>query len=63
MESYNRDPESLEFPFDLGIPDWVFWGIVIPWCICIVLSLIYCIFIFAEDDLNPEDPTSEMEGG
>ena len=61
MESFNRDPESLTYPFGLGIPDWVFWGIVTPWAVCIVLSVIFCLFIFKEEDLG-EDHIGEQTG-
>jgi tellurite resistance protein TehA-like permease len=54
LESFNRDPASITYPFDLGIPDWVLWGIVTPWAICIVLSLIFCLFIYTDEDLGVE---------
>ena len=52
LESFNRDPESLTYPLDLGIPDWVFYGILMPWVICVVLSFWYGLFMFTEDDLS-----------
>ena len=52
MESWNRPGESLTFPLSLGIPDWVFYGVVIPWLICIGLTLIFCLCIYSEDDLS-----------
>ena len=36
LNGYGRPPESLSFI--LGFPDWVFWGILLPWGVCLVLS-------------------------
>ena len=52
LESFNRDPESVTYPLGLGIPDWIFYGVAVPWVICIVLSFWYGLFMFAEDDLS-----------
>ena len=52
LEALNRDAESLTYPFGLGIPDWVFYGVAVPWGICIILSFVYGLFIFTEDDLS-----------
>lgn len=47
---YNRDPKTLTFV--LGIPDWVFYGIVIPWSVCTLLSFWVANFLIADDDLG-----------
>jgi len=52
LKSFDRDPKSLTYPLDLGVPDWAFYGIVLPWVICTVLSFWYGLFFFAEDDLS-----------
>lgn len=59
LESFNRDPETLTIPFGLGFPDWVFWGIVVPWVVCVVLSIYFCQFIFTEDELGHPDEEHE----
>ena len=52
LESFNRAPDSVTYPLGLGIPDWVFYGVAVPWLICIVASFWYGLFFFAEDDLS-----------
>ena len=47
-----RDPTSLSMPLGLGIPDWVFYGIVIPWLLCILLTFGFLLFLYREDDLG-----------
>ncbi|MBI1900747.1 MAG: DUF997 family protein [Planctomycetia bacterium] len=50
---YGRDPKSLKFV--LGFPDWVFWGIIVPWAVCIVFSL-YFGARFVRDEKLEEEP-------
>jgi hypothetical protein len=43
----------------LGMPDWVFWAIVLPWALCFVFSIWFCFRYMADDDLGEdryEDP-------
>ena len=53
LESFNRIPESLTTPLGLGIPDWVFYGIFLPSVVAIVMTIIFCLFIYMEQDLEP----------
>ncbi len=59
LESFNRDPQSVSYPLGLGIPDWVFYGVVLPWGVCVVISVWYCLVMFVEDDLS--DSAGETE--
>ncbi len=61
LESFNRDPDSVSYPLGLGIPDWVFYGVALPWVVCIAVTCWYALAFFAEDDLS--DGTAEAEGG
>lgn len=57
FERFDRDPDSLTTPLGLGIPDWIFYGVVLPWLACIGLTFWFCLKYFSEDDLeNGESP-------
>ncbi len=55
LESFNRLPASLTTPLGLGIPDWVFYGIFCPSAVAIIITIIFCLFIYLEQDLEPTD--------
>ena len=55
LAPFNRQVESLRTPLGLGVPDWVFFGIVLPWLGCIGLTLWFCFRCFREDDLGSAD--------
>ena len=60
MSGFDRSPDSLQTPFGLGIPDWVVWGLLLPWGICLLLGGWFC-FGFLRDDpqgLEPDSPVS-----
>lgn len=61
LESFNRDPSSLTFPLGLGIPDWVFYAIVLPWFLCIVITWVFCVFYMKDDDLGVECTGSDSD--
>jgi hypothetical protein len=38
----------------LGMPDWIFYCIVLPWGCCLLLSFWFCFFYMADDDLGQD---------
>ena len=70
LNGYGRSVESLTFV--LWFPDWVFWGIVVPWGICILASTVFAFRIMgneslgeeSDDDLtHPPDDNDEVRHG
>ncbi len=50
MFGYGRTAESLSFV--LGVPDWVFWGIVTPWVVCLALSWWFSSWLVEDETLE-----------
>ena len=40
-----------------GIPNWVVWGIFVPWVACLVTNIWYSL-IYIRDDDEPQEPPS-----
>jgi hypothetical protein len=53
VNGYRRPAASLRFV--LGFPDWVFWGVVVPWAACILLGVWYPYFFMKDEDLGPAE--------
>jgi hypothetical protein len=58
---YGYGARDRELTFTLGFPTWVFWGVVLPWGVCTVLSAAFTLFVIQDDPLgaeaeNPEEP-------
>ena len=53
-----------ELTFTLGFPSWVFWGIVLPWVLCAVVSFLISRFVIADADLgiDPDEAMKEIIG-
>jgi hypothetical protein len=49
---YGRSIESLSFV--LWFPDWVFWGIVVPWLACALISVVFAFRIMGDEPLGDE---------
>lgn len=49
---YNRPVAELTFVY--GFPDWVFWGIVVPWCACTLISCLFSAFLFRDGHLGED---------
>jgi hypothetical protein len=69
---YERPIESLKFV--LWFPDWVFWGIVVPWGACTAVSIYFAWFVIedgplasaddaASEDSPPDDRVAGREAG
>lgn len=44
----------------LGMPSWFFWGVVVPWGVCFVITAWYAGFVIEDDDLG-RDHAAELE--
>ncbi|HQZ63816.1 MAG TPA: DUF997 family protein [Planctomycetaceae bacterium] len=49
---YNRPVEDLKLVY--GFPDWFFWGIVVPWCACTVISCLFSALLFRDGPLGED---------
>ena len=60
---YGRALEDLRFV--LGFPDWVFWGILIPWGSCFLVSYLFSHVFMVDGDLgeNRSDSTTDQQRG
>jgi hypothetical protein len=38
---YGRDPATLTYV--LGFPDWIFWGVIVPWVASTVLATLFSL--------------------
>jgi hypothetical protein len=52
---YDRDPKTLTFV--LGFPDWVFWGIIVPWAGSTIVAAIFAMGYMQDGPLEPEEPS------
>jgi len=57
LNGYGNTPEKMEFT--LGFPTWIFWGVVLPWLICVVVSLLVANFLMTDADLGLEPGEEE----
>lgn len=57
---YGRDLADLTFVW--GVPDWVFWGIFVPWGVSTLFSIWFAFGRMRRDDLGVEqdDALSEL---
>lgn len=56
---YHRDLDDVRLVW--GFPDWVFWGVVVPWVTCAVISGVISIFFMTDDDLGAEVDEEDWE--
>ena len=46
-----------------GIPAWVFWGVLAPWCITSLVSILFCLFVIRDDELSDEPTAAGLTAG
>lgn len=56
---YHRDATTLTYI--LGFPDWIFWGVVVPWTVCTGLCFVLSNFVITDEDLG-EEQAEELLG-
>jgi hypothetical protein len=60
LNGYGRSIESLTYIF--GFPDWVFWGIVLPWVVCAVGTSIFALWFMKDADFGEEGDSPSHDG-
>jgi uncharacterized membrane protein YhdT len=60
LHGYYSGKEGIQFVY--GFPSWVFWGVIVPWLVCVVFSFIFAALIMRDEDLG-EDPAGGDEFG
>ena len=58
---YDRPIEELQLV--LGFPEWVFWGIVVPWVICTVFAWYFGASFIRDEHLGEDLDETEDELG
>ena len=48
--SYHLGYDRQELSLTLGLPTWVFWGVVVPWVTAVVANTILAFFVLADDE-------------
>jgi hypothetical protein len=61
FNGYQRDPATLTFI--LGFPDWIVWGILAPWMVCLVLSFWFGHTFMQDTDLGGDPDQVAGEDG
>lgn len=54
---YGPGSHELKFVHLFGgvaFPEWVFWGIVVPWITCFVIGSVFSFFVMKDADLGEE---------
>ncbi len=59
---YGTDRSLDSLTFVLGFPDWIFWGVIVPWGACTIFSAWFCMFYITDEDLGMEPESSVSEG-
>jgi hypothetical protein len=57
--AYGRSIDDLNYV--AGFPDWVFWGIVVPWSVCILFSWVFAAVWMRDEDLGEDPPGGSDE--
>ena len=58
---YGRDANDIGLI--LGMPDWVFWAVVLPWGVCLLFSTWFCFRHMADDALGKDAGENPAERG
>ena len=57
---YGRSMDDLTFV--LGFPDWVFWGVIVPWGVCYVISAVMAFVVMQDAPLEDDSPEEQLSG-
>lgn len=56
---YQTEVDPSTFPTVFGIPEWVAWGVGLPWVIANIVTVAFCFGYMQDGDLECSDLESE----
>lgn len=56
---YNRDVTTLTYIW--GFPDWIFWGVVVPWTVCTGICFVMAYIVIADGELGEDQPEESLD--
>ena len=56
------EPDERSLATVLGMPGWVFWGVLLPWLAADLFGLWFCFFFLADDPLGETEEEPEEAG-
>lgn len=59
MFGYRRPESQAEQAITLGMPSWVFWGVLLPWIFTGAVTIAFALFVMRDDD---DDLIEQTEG-
>jgi hypothetical protein len=60
MHGYHRPVADVQYVY--GFPDWVFWGLVVPWLACTVVSFLVAQFVMSDEHLAADEDDLQSGG-
>ncbi|MBS0210706.1 MAG: DUF997 family protein [Planctomycetes bacterium] len=58
---YGYDRSIDDLTYVLGFPDWVFYGIVVPWGVCYLISALFAFVIIKDAPLADDVPEALVD--
>ena len=49
---YGYGPNAVITPLVFGFPNWIFYGVIVPWVICTAVSIVYALVFITDDPLG-----------
>jgi hypothetical protein len=59
--AYDRPADDIQIVF--GFPDWIVWGILAPWAVCSVVSIVFAFGIMSDDPLGEAVEARDPDDG
>ncbi len=62
---YDKPAEGAAIRLVMGMPWWVFWGVIAPWGVASLFTLWFALFFMKDHDLSRDvkDEAANVEGG
>lgn len=59
---YPTSVDPAAFATVLGMPSWVVWGIVLPWSLANLVTLVFCFGFMQDAELDPDGSENSTAG-
>lgn len=63
LNAYDKPAQGESIRLVMGMPSWVFWGVILPWAVAALFTVWFAIFFMKDHQLDDHVESEDLKQG